>query len=165
MITSVRWMVRRDMNEVLAIEEASFEFPWDADIFWQVSCQRETISMVAEMGRLVVGYVFYELNYNHLFIMNFAVHPDFRRRYVASTMLRKVISKINTTRRTHIDVEVRETNLVAQLCLRQNGFRAIKVLRDHYEETFDDAYLMRYHERDPVTALPLRRAARGRLDF
>ena len=155
MITSVRWMVCRDMDEVLAIEEASFECPWDADIFWQVSRQREVISMVAEVGVRVVGYIFYALNHNHLFILNFAVHPDYRRRYVASTMLRKVISKINTTRRTHIDVEVRETNLVAQLCLRQNGFKAIKVLRDHYEETSDDAYLMCYHDRDPVTTLPL----------
>jgi [ribosomal protein S18]-alanine N-acetyltransferase len=29
--THIRWMIRRDMPEVLAIEAASFEFPWLED--------------------------------------------------------------------------------------------------------------------------------------
>ena len=27
----IRWMIRRDMPEVLAIEEDSFEFPWSEE--------------------------------------------------------------------------------------------------------------------------------------
>ena len=32
----IRWMIRRDMPEVLAIEHASFEFPWCEEEFLRV---------------------------------------------------------------------------------------------------------------------------------
>ena len=41
-------------------------------------------------------------------------------------------------------LEVRETNLAAQLFFRQRGFKAISVLRDFYDDTTEDAYLMQY---------------------
>jgi ribosomal-protein-alanine N-acetyltransferase len=39
---------------------------------------------------------------------------------------------------------VRETNLPAQLFFRSLGFRAISVLKDFYQDTTEDAYLMHY---------------------
>jgi ribosomal-protein-alanine N-acetyltransferase len=42
---------------------------------------------------------------------------------------------------------VRETNLSAQLFFRSLGFRAVSVLRDFYEDTTEDAYLMQYRYR------------------
>jgi len=41
-------------------------------------------------------------------------------------------------------LEIRETNLSAQLFFRALGFRAVSVLRDFYEDTPEDAYLMQY---------------------
>jgi ribosomal-protein-alanine N-acetyltransferase len=41
-------------------------------------------------------------------------------------------------------LEVRETNLPAQLFFRSLGFRAISVLKDFYQDTTEDAYLMHY---------------------
>ena len=35
----IRWMIRRDMPEVLQIEAASFEFPWLEDDF--IRCLRQ----------------------------------------------------------------------------------------------------------------------------
>ena len=52
----IRWMIRRDMPEVLAIEHASFEFPWCEEEFLRVLRQRNCIGMVAEYGERVVGY-------------------------------------------------------------------------------------------------------------
>jgi [ribosomal protein S18]-alanine N-acetyltransferase len=34
--------------------------------------------------------------------------------------------------------------LLAQLFFRESGFRAVSVLRNHYEESDEDGYLMRY---------------------
>jgi ribosomal-protein-alanine N-acetyltransferase len=76
--------------------------------------------------------------------LNFAVHADFQRRGVGSRMCTKLISKLSTQRRDRITLEVRETNLAAQLFFRQTGFRALAVLRDFYEDTVEDAYLMQY---------------------
>jgi ribosomal-protein-alanine N-acetyltransferase len=43
-------------------------------------------------------------------------------------------------------VEVRERNLAAQLFFRDNGFRAVAVLRAFYKEAYttEDAYVMQY---------------------
>jgi ribosomal-protein-alanine N-acetyltransferase len=142
--THIRWMIRRDMPEVLAIEAASFEFPWLEDDFIRCLRQQNCIGMVAEHDDRVVGFMIYELNKNRIQILNFAVLPEMRRHGVGTQMARKLISKLSARRRTHLLLEVRETNLMAQLFFRQCGLRAISVLRDHYEDAPEDAYLMQY---------------------
>ena len=44
-------------------------------------------------------------------------------------------------------LEVRETNLAAQLFFRTQGFRAVSVLRSYYDDTPEDAYVMSYRYR------------------
>jgi len=143
----IRWMIRRDMPEVLDIENRSFEFAWTEEDFIRCLRQRNCIGMVAEHDERVVGFMIYELHKNRLHILNFAVHPDFRRRGVARGMIRKLIGKLSPQRRNRILLEIRETNLAAQLFFRAAGFRAISVLRDFYEDTPEDAYLMQYRYR------------------
>jgi ribosomal-protein-alanine N-acetyltransferase len=86
----------------------------------------------------------YELHRNRLHILNFAVHPQFRRHGVGEQMVRKLASKLSSQRRSRIMLEVRETNLPAQLFFRQLGFKAISLLREFYEDTPEDAYLMQF---------------------
>ena len=76
----IRWMIRRDMPEVLEIERASFEFPWFEEDFIRCLRQRNCIGMVAEHAERVVGFMIYELHKTRLHILNFAVAPDVRRR-------------------------------------------------------------------------------------
>ena len=147
----IRWMIRRDMPEVLAIENESFEFPWLEEDFIRCLRQRNCIGMVAEFDEQVVGFMIYELHKSRLHILNFAVAADFRRRGVAQQMVDKLISKLSPQRRTRIMLEVRETNLAAQLFFRARGFRAVSVLRDFYEDTTEDAYLMQYRYREAET--------------
>ena len=144
----IRWMIRRDMPEVLAIEHASFEFPWCEEEFLRVLRQRNCIGMVAEHGERIVGFMIYELHKNKLHILNFAVAPSCRRFGVGSQMVAKLISKLSSHRRTRITLEVRETNLDAQLFFRQQGFKALRVLRSFYEDSGEDAYLLQYRLAD-----------------
>jgi ribosomal-protein-alanine N-acetyltransferase len=143
----IRWMIRRDMPSVLAIEEASFEFPWSEEEFIRCLRQRNCIGMVAESDDEVVGFMIYELHKNRLHLLNFAVAPEFRRTSVGSSMIEKLTGKLSLERRSRIMLEVRETNLDAQLFFKSLGFRAISVLRDFYEDTTEDAYLMQYRYR------------------
>lgn len=140
----IRWMIRRDMPEVLAIERQCFEFPWFDDDFIRCLRQRNCIGMVAEHNERVVGFMIYELHKNRLHILNFAVQDQLRRRGIGGQMVRKLISKLSHDRRSRILLEIRETNLPAQLFFRSQGFRAVSVLRDFYEDTPEDAYLMQY---------------------
>lgn len=158
----IRWMIRRDMAEVQQIERKSFEFPWSEDDFIRCLRQRNCIGMIAEHDNRIVGSMIYELHRNRLHVLNFAVHPDFRRRRVGNQMLNKLAGKLSPQRRSRIMLEVRETNLSAQLFFRDQGFRAVSLLRDFYEDTTEDAYLMQFRclgtEFEP-TPPPTRRLA------
>jgi ribosomal-protein-alanine N-acetyltransferase len=140
----IRWMIRRDMPEVLDAESQSFEFPWSEEDFIRCLRQRNCIGMVAEHDEQVVGFMIYELHKTRLHVLNFAVSSEFRRRGVGAAMIGKLISKLSHQRRNRILLEVRETNLAAQLFFRHAGFRAVSVLRDFYDDTTEDAYLMQY---------------------
>ena len=143
----IRWMIRRDMPEVLATESESFEFPWLEEDFIRCLRQRNCIGMVAEHEDRVVGFMIYELHKTRIHVLNFAVADGYRRRGVGSQMVAKLISKLSSQRRSRILLEVRETNLSAQLFFRENGFRAVSVLRSYYADTPEDAYLMQYRYR------------------
>ena len=143
----IRWMIRRDMPEVLATEKASFEFPWLEDDFIRCLRQRNCIGMVAEHDDRVVGFMIYELHKARIHVLNLAVSPDCRRRGVGSQMVAKLAAKLSPQRRSRIVLEVRETNLGAQLFFRENGFRAVSVLRGFYADTPEDAYVMQHRYR------------------
>ena len=143
----IRWMIRRDMAEVLQIERESFEFPWIDEDFIRCLRQRNCIGMVAEHEGRVVGFMIYELHRTRIHVLNFAVSRLCHRLGVGSQMVAKLIAKLSAQRRSRIVLEVRETNVDAQLFFRENGFRAISILHSFYDDTPEDAYLMQYRYR------------------
>ena len=158
----IRWMIRRDMPEVLQIETESFEFPWCEDDFIRCLQQRNCIGMVAEVNDRVVGFMIYELHRTRLHVLNFAVAASCRRRGIGSQMVAKLISKLSHQRRTRIVLEVRETNFPAQVFFREHGFRAVSILRGYYDDTPEDAYTMEYRY-EPAPAeqiIPMNRISR-----
>lgn len=140
----IRWMIRRDMESVLAIEESSQEFHWLEEEFLHHLRQRNCTGMLAELRGETVGYMIYELHKNRLGLLKFVVDPRYRMLGVGFAMMETLIGKLSSDRRNRITLEVRETNLAAQKFLRRMGFRAISVLRNHYEQTAEDAYVMQY---------------------
>lgn len=140
----IRWMIRRDMPEVLRTEAESFDFAWTEEDFVKCLRQRNCIGMVAEYKARVVGFMIYELHKSKLHVLNFAVHPDFRRSGVGKQMIARLIGKLSSRRHTRITMAVRETNLTAQLFFRAVDFRAVKVLRRYYEDSGEDAFQMQY---------------------
>ena len=160
----VGWMRRRDMPEVMAIEHASFESPWCEEEFLRVLRQRNCIGMVAEHGERVVGFMIYELHKSKLQVLNFAVAPEYRRQGVGHQMVAKLAGKLSSHRRTRIVLLCRETALHSQLFFRVQGFRATEVIREHFEDTGEDAYVMQYlfdeALADEPPSVPVNRIAR-----
>ena len=141
----IRWMIRRDMTEVVEIEQLNSNFPWGEEDFLRSLAERHTIAMVAEHKEKVIGFMIYELHKKKLHIHNFAVHPDFKRMTIGSQMVAKLIGKLRYDR-SRITLEVRETNLASQLFFHKQGFRATKVLRGFYEDSGEDAFFMLYQQ-------------------
>lgn len=158
----IRWMIRRDMPEVLKMESECFEHRWSEEDFINCLRKRNTIGMVAEFEDQIVGYMIYDLLKHGLEILNFGVEPDHQRRGVGSQMVNKLIGKLSANRRTKLTLTVRESNLDAQCFFRSQGFKAISVLRNYYDDwTTEDAYYFqyRYQPTDEDEMESLRRSA------
>src|SRR3974377_2236301 len=83
----IRWMIRRDMPEVLQIEQDSFDYSWTEEDFLRCLRQLNSIGMVAEHAEKVVGFMIYELHKSKLHILNFAVCPSYRRTGIGGQMI------------------------------------------------------------------------------
>lgn len=146
-LVQIRWMIQRDWPEVMAIEQMSFEFPWHDEDFVHYRRQRNCIGMSAEYEDRVVGFMIYKLYKTRIKVLNFAVANYIRRHRVGSQMIQKLIFRLSAQRINRIVLYVRETNIAAQLFLRKNGFKAVKVFRNYYQDTPEDAYKMKYRYR------------------
>lgn len=140
----IRWMIRRDLSEVLTIEDSNTDFPWNESLFLRCLRQRNCIGMVAEKDGCILGFMIYELHKYKLQILNLAVHPDFQRQAIASQMICKLKSKLSEKKRTCIVVELRETQLSSHLFFQSQSFTATDVLRNHFTDSDEDAYLMQF---------------------
>lgn len=150
----IRWMIRRDRPEVMAIEEQCFlnewTLPWQEKDFIRTLRQRNVIGMVVDgletpFKDRVLGYMIYELHRDHLYLLNFAVAEQVQCRGIGTAMVGKLRSKIWVQGRSRIVVPVAEQNLAGQKFFARMGFRATGV--DHHVYDSVSAYMFEYHAR------------------
>jgi ribosomal-protein-alanine N-acetyltransferase len=144
----IRWGINRDMPRILEIENEVFEYPWSEEDYRTYLKQRNVISMVIEVDDLVVGFMVYELHKTHLNIPNFAITESYQRQGLGTKMIDKLKGKLDNNRRNHLIMEVRDSNIAAHLFLKNNDFKAVKIVRDAYEDCLDDMYIFRYNYED-----------------
>lgn len=140
----LKYFYRCHLDQVVAIEQQCFSHPWTAEDFVRVFRPRKNMGFVYELKGKVVGYVFYELIESNIRILNIAVDPKHQRKGYGKELINELKRKLKRQNRVTITAEVRETNLDAQLFLKDSGLKGIQVLRNHYDEMPEDAYLMRF---------------------
>lgn len=112
----IRWMIVRDIPEVLDIEQKSFKKPWEKVDFFDQLRKRDCMGMVAEVGEKVVGFMVYEFAKDHFRLINIAVHPDYRGKGIGEQLILKLQGKLGSNGRTHI------VALVPESCLKVESF-------------------------------------------
>lgn len=130
----IRWMIRRDMPEIMDIEDDSFEFPWrlgnekegrpPKGSFLAILSERNAIGMVAEIDGRIAGYMVYVLHESRIELLNFAVRRDVRRQGVGRAMIDKLRATLSRRCGKWLVVFTDENNLPAQLFFRAVGMRA-----------------------------------------
>lgn len=146
METHIRWMIRSDLDCVMAIEKDVFDYPWSREEFRIALRQGNCASMVAERNGEVVGYMVYELHRDRIELINFAVRPRSQRLGVGAALVERLKSKLDPQKRRKIVCELRERNLDGQLFFRQAGFRCTSILHGWYAvEEESTAYRMQFN--------------------
>jgi len=147
----IRWLIKRDIPEVLEIEEKSFPYAWTEDDL--LSCLRpyHTIGLVAEYHEKVAGFIIYKLCKTSLRLVNLAVHPQYRRLGIGTLLVSKTLDKLSGHGRNRLIVDIDERNLGGQLFLAEQGFLATKTFPGRCPNG-DDAYRMEFSVAESLTA-------------
>lgn len=147
---NIRYLIRRDMHEVLEIDRRSFEYPWTEDDLIACLRRRNAAAMLAECVNGVTGFMVYELTRETINLLNFAVDPEFRRQGVGHMMVEKLKDKLSQQRRRQIILAVRDSNVPAQLFFKSQNFKATSTMHGYYEGNGEDAIAMRYGLDDEI---------------
>jgi ribosomal protein S18 acetylase RimI-like enzyme len=128
----LRYLLEHDLAAVMRIERASSSYPRTQAEFVEWLRPPTRVGLIAGTQNLVVGYIIYEQNFHRLDLLDFVVEPGCRGRGIGHQMMAKMLDRLDLTRRTHLACVVNERNVVGQLFLRNEGFRWVETLCDHY---------------------------------
>ena len=149
---SVDRMGPEDLDEVLAIERASFSMPWSRGAFlYEMQQNRVARCWVMREDGRVIGYLCLWEIADELHITNIAVHPTRRRQGVGRVLLQGVLEDAREQRLRLVVLEVRPSNTEARTLYEGFGFRVIGRRRGYYYDTGEDALVM---EADLQTSQP-----------
>jgi ribosomal-protein-alanine N-acetyltransferase len=136
----VRAMRGHDIAEVMRIEAASFPDAWTLEVLDYFLVKRRASGHVIERAGECVGFFIVLRTGDSLHLANMAVAPAERRKGLATLALQSIENIARAHGLARIELEVRESNLAAQLLYRRNGYRAVDILRSYYPD--QDAYRM-----------------------
>ena len=132
-----------DLDEVLAIERASFSMPWSRGAFlYEMQQNRVARCWVMHEDERVLGYLcLWEIT-DELHITNIAVHPTCRRQGIGRTLLQGVLDDARQRKLRLVVLEVRPSNTEARTLYETFGFRVIGRRQGYYYDTGEDALVM-----------------------
>lgn len=140
---TVESMRPEDLDEVLAIERASFSMPWSRGAFlYEIQQNRVARCRVMRAGDAIVGYLCVWEIADEVHITNVAVHPTRRRQGIARALLAGVLTDAQARDLRLVVLEVRPSNREAIALYESFGFRVTGRRRGYYYDTGEDALVM-----------------------
>jgi ribosomal-protein-alanine N-acetyltransferase len=132
-----------DVDEVLAIERASFSMPWSRGAFlYEIEQNRVARCYVMREGERIVGYICVWEVADEMHITNIAVHPASRRRGIGRGLLGSVLEDARRRATRLVVLEVRPSNIEARALYESFGFQVVGRRRGYYYDTGEDALVM-----------------------
>jgi [ribosomal protein S18]-alanine N-acetyltransferase len=136
----VRRLTFADLPQVVAIERRAFTSPWSLAMFVLELSKPSGICLAAEVEGELTGYLICSRYDTVWHLMNIAVDPGLRRRRIATTLLERLLARVEPD--AQVTLEVRRSNAGALELYENFGFRAAGVRRRYYQDNGEDALVM-----------------------
>lgn len=137
---NIRYALEDDLDAVNEIENQSSSL-WKPSYFIQEIENSFSHFLIAETNNRIVGFIVGWLVADQFEIQNIAVHRDFRRKGIASQMIKYLISIPIQNKIKKILLEVKESNTIALSFYQSIGFNQVGIRKNYYSSG-DHAILM-----------------------
>lgn len=138
-------MMESDLDEVIGIEEVSFNAPWSKRMFLsELNGNPFSHLYVARMPERdeIVGYICFWIVFEEIHLMNLATHPSWRREGIGEELLRWALMKGRDSGARVATLEVRSSNDAAKGLYKKAGFKVRSIRRNYYSNPKEDALIM-----------------------
>ena len=128
----IRPMRALDVADVVAIERASYQFPWSEGIFRD--CLRVGyVCRAALLDGELIGYGIMSTGAGEAHILNVCVREQLRCRGFGRTILEHLLNRAAASAASEAYLEVRPSNTAAIRLYQTLGFEPIGVRRGYYQ--------------------------------
>jgi len=144
---TIRELRESDIPSVVEIENISFTTPWSEILFFNEIYKQRSIAKVAVIEEAcsvqrVVGYICANFVADEGHILNLAVHPDFRKKGIAKTLVENILEELKETDCRFLYLEVRASNNTARELYGGFGFSVVGTRKKYYNKPEEDAVVM-----------------------
>ena len=146
----IRPMRGLDVAEVVAIERASYQFPWSEGIFRD--CLRVGyVCRVVTVSRQVMAYGVMSFGAGEAHILNLCVGQAYRCRGVGKRLLMVLVERAGAAGMNEAFLEVRPSNTAAIRLYQSMGFEQAGMRRGYYQAAGgrEDAAVLKRVLREP----------------
>ena len=140
-----RKMESRDIDSVFEIEKASYGVHhWSKESFANELNNSIANYFVAQNPekKELVGYLGSWFIVDECHITNVSVSPEYRRKNIASQLIKTLIDECYAKMIKYITLEVRVSNAAAIALYEKFGLKSIGVRKKYYQDNNEDALIM-----------------------
>ena len=140
----IRQVSLSHLDSIMRIERVSYPNPWPSSVFIEEMQHKWSTlwGFYPPEYKIPVGFLLFWEIYDELHVLNLAVHPDYRRRGLARSLMISLLDHGKTSNFKFITLEVRCSNDAALGLYRQLGFRVVGVRKGYYSDNNEDALIM-----------------------
>ena len=136
-------MTAEHVDQIAQLEKECFSDPWSpksiaSELENSLSCW-----LVALEGATVAGYVGSQTVLGETDMMNMAVHPSFRRRGIASALVKALVEALKERGSHSLTLEVRVSNEPARELYERLGFVQVGRRPNYYQHPREDGLILR----------------------
>ncbi|WP_181350534.1 ribosomal protein S18-alanine N-acetyltransferase [Thalassobacillus sp. CUG 92003] len=139
----IRPMAMEDIDQIMAIEHASFPVPWTRETFMSEIDQNPYAHyFVIEKDDVVFGYCGVWLIIDEAHITNVAILPEYRGSAYGEKLFGHVFDYAISHGAVQMSLEVRVSNVAAQRLYRKFGLVPGGIRKNYYTDDGEDAVVM-----------------------